>query len=124
MRRILIALLLPVIVLTGCLPKKILKEPPLAASVTTSVIAADAVTSPNGKLAISSYVKEDIEDERGLLYSIYDVQLYDYEENVLLCTFHIVGRDFHFLWSPDSKYVAATYSGRIWTDFSVLDTKP
>ena len=93
----------------------------LCACETKPVLPNDAVISPNGKFAVCSHIQEDLEDENGLLYSIYDVQLYDNIKSTMICTFHIVGRDFHFLWSPDSKYVTAAYSGRTWTDFSILD---
>ncbi len=74
-------------------------------------------------MAVCQYIKEDLEDEKGLLYSIYDEQLYDNEKYIMICTFHIVGRDFHFLWSPNSEYVTAAHSGRIWANFSILDIR-
>ncbi len=96
-------------VLTACSPRPAIPE--------------DAVTSPDGRLAVRSDVRENLEDEQGLFYSIYDVQLYDRKESAMICTFHIVGRDFRFLWSPDGRYIAATYSGRTWTEYSLLDVR-
>lgn len=103
--------------LTGCAAHD--NTPPK----TAYIIPDDAVISPNGKLAVCQYIKEDLEDENGLLYSIYDVQLYDNEKYTMICTFHIVGKDFDFLWSPDSKYITAAYHGRTWSDFSILDVR-
>jgi hypothetical protein len=87
-----------------------------------AAIPEAAVYSPDGTWAVWSNVQEDLEDEDGLLYSIYQVLLYHIKSEKLT-VFDIVGRDFSFLWSPDSKRVAATYSGRIWTSFSILDTE-
>lgn len=117
MKRLIAALLLGLIILTGCTTQD---DAPVKKE---SIIPDDAVISPNGKLAVCQYIKEDLKDENGLLYSIYDVQLYDNDKNTMICTFHIVGRDFSFLWSPDSKYVAAVYSGRTWTHFSTLEVQ-
>lgn len=117
MKKVIAALLCGLIFLTGCATQEHTPEK------TASIIPDDAVISPNGKLAVCSYVREDLEDENGLLYSIYDVQLYDNQKHTMICTFHIVGRDFHFLWSPDNKYIIAAYSGRIWSGFSVLDVQ-
>jgi hypothetical protein len=117
MKKTVTAVLCSLILLTGCgAQDNITKK-------AASIIPNDAVISPDGKLAVCQYVKEDLEDEKGLLYSIYDVQLYDNEKYIMICTFHIVGRDFHFIWSPNSKYVTAAYSGRIWTNFSILDIR-
>ena len=86
-----------------------------------NIIPSDAVVSPNEKYALLSNVQEDIKDSEGNLYSIYEVRLFDKENNTLICTFPIVGRDFSFLWDSNSRYAAAIYSGRTWTDYSVLD---
>lgn len=88
-----------------------------------AALPEDAVISPDGRYAVRANIQENLEDEDGLIYSIFDVQLYDSAEKTLLCTYHIIGRDFRFLWSPDSKYIAAAYSGRTWTAFSILDVK-
>ena len=105
MKKTVTAVLCSLILLTGCgAQDNITKK-------AASIIPNDAVISPDGKLAVCQYVKEDLEDEKGLLYSIYDVQLYDNEKYIMICTFHIVGRDFHFIWSPNSKYVTAAYFG-------------
>lgn len=88
---------------------------------TNSIIPSDAVVSPNGKYAISSNVQEDMEDNEGKYYSIYEVKLFDRENNILICTFPIVGENFSFLWDSDSRYAIAIYSGGTWTDYSVLD---
>jgi hypothetical protein len=86
-----------------------------------SIIPSDALVSPNGKYALLSNVQEDIEDSEGKFYSIYEVELIEKENNTLICTFPIVGRDFSFLWDSNSRYAVAIYSGRTWTNYSVLD---
>lgn len=90
---------------------------------TASIIPANASISLDGMLAVYPYIQEDLEDEDGLLYSIYDVQLYDNLKKSMICTYHIPGNDFHFLWSPNSKYITAAYSGRTWSNFSILDVR-
>lgn len=95
----------------------------LSACGATPVLPEDAVVSPDGKFAVRADIRENLEDENGAFYSIYDVQLYDSIKKTMLCTFHIVGRDFHFFWSPDSTYIAAAYSGRTWSAFSLLDVR-
>ena len=86
------------------------------------IIPIGAVISPNGKYALSANVQEDMEDSKGTLYSVREAMLFDTDTNTLICTFPITGRDFSFLWNPDSRFAVVIYSGRIWTAYSVLDT--
>lgn len=75
----------------------------------------NASISPDGKYAIESQVDEE--------KHIYQVILYENNREKAASTFDIVGRDFNFLWSPDSKKVCVNYSGRIWSDFSIVDVE-
>ena len=84
-------------------------------------VPESAVYSPDGSFAAWSNVQENLKDENGKFYSIYQVLLCNTQTgNVTV--FDIVGRDFKFLWSEDSKLLAVTYSGREWTHFGIVDT--
>lgn len=115
-----IILILPVVLLFGCQSQADDPAPP--EQTTRSVIPEDAVRSPDGKLAAASNVQMDLEDNEGQAYSIFDVQVFDVEKNQQAFTAHIVGDAFEFLWSPNSKWIAAGYSGRTWSDVSLIDT--
>lgn len=71
--------------------------------------------SGNGENIVQSQVNES--------EGIYTVSLYGEDEKSLLKTFHIVGRNMGFLWSPDNEKVCVNYYGRIWGNFSTIDTK-
>ncbi|SHN85254.1 hypothetical protein [Desulfitobacterium chlororespirans] len=89
--------------------------------VAEAAVPQSAIYSPDGNWAVWSNVQEDLKDENGLFYSIYQVLLY-HTQTGKVTVFDIVGRDFDFLWSANSKFLAVTYSGREWTHFSIVDT--
>lgn len=72
-------------------------------------------SSPDGKYSMDSKVDES--------QGIYQVIQYDGESSKAISTYDIIGKDFTFLWSPDSTKVCAVYSGRIWSHFSIIDVE-
>ncbi|WP_018306163.1 hypothetical protein [Desulfitobacterium hafniense] len=89
--------------------------------VAEAAVPESAIYSPDGNWAVWSNVQEDLKDENELLYSIHQVLLY-HTQTGKVTAFDIVGRDFDFLWSGNSRFLAVTYSGREWTHFSIVDT--
>ncbi len=77
--------------------------------------------SPDHNWAVWSDVRENLKDESGLFYSIYQVMLCNTQTGTIT-VFDIIGRDFNFLWSEDCRFLAVTYSGREWTHFSIVNT--
>jgi Tol biopolymer transport system component len=51
----------------------------------------------------------------------YNVELFSGDEKNKLKTYSIVGGNYSFLWSPDNRKVCVSYSGGIWSDFSIID---
>lgn len=86
-----------------------------------AAIPGSAIYSPDGNWAVWSNVQEDLRDGNGLFYSVYQVLLY-HTQTGKVTVFDIVGGDFDFLWSGNSRFIAVTYSGRVWTHFSIVDT--
>jgi len=82
----------------------------------------EATTSPDDRMAVYANIHPELYGEQDLIYSIYQVVLVQKFTNTVVEVFNIVGQDFDFIWSPDSRYVTATYSGRIWTQIDIIDT--
>ncbi|ACL21228.1 hypothetical protein Dhaf_3208 [Desulfitobacterium hafniense DCB-2] len=89
--------------------------------VAEATVPESAIYSPDGNWAVWSNVQENLRDENGLFYSIYQVLLY-HTQTGKVTIFDIVGGYFDFLWSENSRFLAVTYSGREWTHFSIVDT--
>ncbi|SNS72618.1 hypothetical protein SAMN05446037_101889 [Anaerovirgula multivorans] len=43
------------------------------------------------------------------------------KDNKEVASVKIIGSDIQHLWSPDSRWLAITYSGRIWKDYMIID---
>jgi len=71
-------------------------------------------TSQDGQYEVTSEVNQ--------AQGIYKVVLSSCDGNKILNSFNIVGKNHSYLWSPDNKKVCVSYQGRIWGNFSIIDT--
>ena len=95
---------------TGCTSNNtILESQKVSTNVKIDNVSTNYVKSPDGKHAISAS-----DDE-------YHVLLYNYINKSEPKSFKVVGLDYNFLWSPNSKKVCISYRGRIWSDLSIID---
>jgi hypothetical protein len=95
--------------LTGCAPKSRDLENYEVSAKPVEIAETNYVKSPNGKHAITESKEQ------------YHVLLYKDIDKGEPKSIEIVGMNYRFLWSPDSSKVCVSYSGRIWSDFSIIN---
>ncbi len=71
------------------------------------------LASPDGRYAVVSH-------EWGYDSSSY-ILIYDIKKNSLSNRYDLLGQEFEYSWSPDSKKLCVTRMARIWIDTSVVD---
>jgi len=78
-------------------------------------------TSPDGKLRIESAGMTEDGDSSSGLYALKEMRIIDLSSGNTLWSAESYLNN-KFLWSDDSRYAAAEYSGRTWVETDVVDT--
>ncbi len=86
-------------------------------------IPSGAILSPDGKWAAASRVRKEYESDQGVYERIEEALLFDAKKDKLLKTYDIVGINFSFCWSANSRFAAASFYGRTWGSFQIIDTQ-